>query len=89
MPARIRRRDGSETGFDGEKIANAIRRAGQVTGEFGADQGRLLSAQVVEVLSHGHFGAGIPGIERIQGHRRVDPDRGQSPAHRARLHQLP
>ena len=66
LPARIRRRDGSETPFDSEKIANAIRRAGEATGEFGTDESRLLTAQVVKVLSHGHFGDGIPDIERIQ-----------------------
>ena len=66
LPVRIRRRDGSETAFDSEKIANAIRRAGEATAEFGADEARLLTAQVVKVLSHGHFADGVPDIERVQ-----------------------
>ena len=66
LPARIRRRDGSEVAFDSDRIANAIARAGQASGEFGPDEARLLTAQVVKVLSHGHFEDGVPGIERIQ-----------------------
>ena len=47
LPARIRRRDGSEVAFDSDRIANAIARAGQASGEFGPDEARLLTAQVV------------------------------------------
>jgi len=66
LPARVRRRDGTEADFDSERIANAIARAGQASGEFGQDEARLLTTQVVKVLSHGHFSDGVPYIERIQ-----------------------
>ncbi len=66
LPVRIRRRDGAETRFDSDRILTAIRRAGEASGEFGPDEAHLLSAQVVKVLSHGHFTAGVPDIERIQ-----------------------
>ena len=66
LPVRIRRRDGSETAFDSDRIANAIRRAGEATGEFAADEARLLTVQVVKVLSHGHFADGVPDVERVQ-----------------------
>ena len=66
LPARIRRRDGSQTLFDSDRILSAIQRAGEVAGEFAADEARLLTSQVIKVLSHGHFSDGIPDIERIQ-----------------------
>ena len=66
LPARIRRRDGSETVFDSDRIFSAIRRAGEATGEFADDEARLLTSQVVKVLSHGHFPDGLPDIERVQ-----------------------
>ncbi len=66
LPARIRRRDGSETPFDNDRILSAIHRAGEASGEFAEDEARLLTSQVIKVLSHGHFGDGVPDIERIQ-----------------------
>lgn len=66
LPARIRRRDGTETAFDSQRILSAIRRAGEATGEFAEDEARLLCSQVVKVLGHGHFADGVPDIERIQ-----------------------
>ena len=66
LPARIRRRDGSDTPFDNERILSAIRRAGEASGEFAAEEARLLTSQVVKVLSHGHFPGGVPDIERVQ-----------------------
>ncbi len=66
FPQRVRRRDGSEAPFDAERILSAIRRAGEATGEFADDEARLLGAQVVKVLTHGHFPGGTPDIERIQ-----------------------
>ena len=55
LPVRIRRRDGSHNQFDSDRILSAIQRAGEATVEFGADEARLLTSQVVKVLSHGHF----------------------------------
>ena len=66
LPTQIRKRDGSEAIFDVSKIRNAILKAGQATGEFGEDEARLLTAQVVKVLTHAGLPDGIPGIERIQ-----------------------
>jgi len=66
LPTQVRRRDGSVAVFDSGRIASAIGRAGEATGEFGEDEARLLTAQVVKVLTHGHFPDGLPDIERIQ-----------------------
>jgi len=66
LPTQVRRRDGSLAQFDKGRIASAIGRAGEATGEFGKDEAQLLTAQVVRVLTHGHFPEGMPDIERIQ-----------------------
>ncbi len=66
LPTRIRRRDGSKAPFDNDRILSAIRRAGEASGEFAEDEARLLTSQVIKVLSHGHFPGGIPDIERVQ-----------------------
>ncbi len=65
MPAQVVKRDGTIVAFDDRKIAIAIRRAGQATGEFGAEEARRLAALAVKVLSHRFFGRS-PGIENIQ-----------------------
>ncbi len=66
LPHKVHKRDGSEAEFDVAKIRSAILKAGQATGEFGDDEARLLTAQVVKVLTHAGIPHGIPGIERIQ-----------------------
>ncbi len=66
LPAKVLKRDGGEAEFDVSKIRNAILKAGQASGEFGEDEARLLTAQVVKVLTHAGLRGGIPGIERIQ-----------------------
>ena len=66
VPSQIRRRDGTIVAFDAERILSAVQRAGEVSGEFGPDEARLLTAQATKVLVHGHFEDGIPDIERIQ-----------------------
>lgn len=65
LPARMRRRDGSETPFDSGRILSAVRRAGEATGELDGDEARLLTAQVLKMLMHGHFPDGVPDIERV------------------------
>jgi ribonucleoside-triphosphate reductase len=65
-PAKICKRDGSEAAFDPAKIHNAILMAAQASGEFGGDEARLLTAQVIKVLSYTGYRERIPGIERIQ-----------------------
>ena len=66
LPAYIRRRDGSETLFDSDRILSAIRRAGEATREFAEEEARLLTSQAIKVLSHGSFPDGVPDIERVQ-----------------------
>lgn len=60
------KRDGQTVPFDSAKIAKAIERAGQATGEFGLDEAWLIAGQVIKVLKH-RFGSVIaPQIEQIQ-----------------------
>ncbi|MEJ2593384.1 MAG: ATP cone domain-containing protein, partial [Candidatus Thiodiazotropha sp.] len=65
LPRKVHKRDGSEADFDAGKIRNAILRAGQASGEFGDDEARLLTAQVMKVLTHIGQREGTPEIERI------------------------
>ncbi len=64
-PAQVRKRSGEVIAFDAGKIRSAVRRAGAATGEFDDDEARLLTAQVVKVLSH-RFSGRVPDIEHIQ-----------------------
>ncbi|NLF24021.1 MAG: ribonucleoside triphosphate reductase [Lentisphaerae bacterium] len=50
QPFTIRKRDGREEAFTSGKIAAAIQRAGEATGEFGAVEARLLTLRVVSTL---------------------------------------
>ena len=64
-PAAVVKRDGSVADFDAAKIRSAIARAGQATGEFGAEEAQLLTHQVVKILSY-QYRSGPPHIEKIQ-----------------------
>ncbi len=66
VPRAVRRRDGSESPFDSDRILSAVRRAGEASGEFAESEARLLTSQVIKVLCHGRFPDGVPDIERIQ-----------------------
>ncbi|MBK1644094.1 ribonucleoside triphosphate reductase [Thiocapsa imhoffii] len=66
LPVRVRKRDGEEVRFDASKIESAILRAGQASGEFGASEASLLTAQVVKVLAHRYGIERFPDIEGIQ-----------------------
>lgn len=66
LPLAVRRRDGSESVFDSDRILSAICRAGEASGEFAEAEAGLLTSQVIKVLSHGLFADGVPDIERIQ-----------------------
>jgi anaerobic ribonucleoside-triphosphate reductase len=66
LPTRIRRRDGVEISFDSSRIASAIRRAGQASGEFDGDEATRLTSQVVRVLSLSRGGDGPLDVERVQ-----------------------
>jgi ribonucleoside-triphosphate reductase len=65
VPTQVTKRDGSVVPFDSIKIFSAILRAGTASGEFGEDEAKLLTAQVVKVLAH-RFSTQVPDIERIQ-----------------------
>jgi ribonucleoside-triphosphate reductase len=66
LPGRVVKRDGQHVPFDASKIESAILRAGQDTGEFGALEATLLTAQVVKVLAHRYDNGHVPDIEGIQ-----------------------
>jgi ribonucleoside-triphosphate reductase len=66
LPSRIIKRDGQQVAFDASKIESAILRAGQDTGELGALEASLLTAQVVKVLAHRYDNGHVPDIEGIQ-----------------------
>lgn len=66
LPTRIRKRDGSESAFDPERIESAIRRAGEATGELDELESQLLTAQVVKVLAHRYGNGQLPDVEGIQ-----------------------
>lgn len=61
----VTKRDGTLAPFDSSKIHNAICKAGASTGEFGEQEGWLLTAQVLKVLKH-KFAESLPTIENIQ-----------------------
>ena len=65
MPREVIKRDGHRAAFDTAKIRSALLRAGQASGEYGAAEADLLTAQVVKVLVHS-FRNATPDIERIQ-----------------------
>ena len=65
LPYAVIKRDGSRAAFDADKIAYAIKRAGQASGEFDDSEAMLLAAQVSKVLIH-TFRNEPPSIERIQ-----------------------
>lgn len=60
------KRDGEKHPFDATKIVNALTKAGEATAEYGVDEARLLTAQVVKVLKHRFAHGSAPAIEQIQ-----------------------
>ena len=61
----VTKRDGTLAPFDSNKIYNAIKKAGESTGEFGESESWLLTSQVLKVLKH-KFSESLPTIENIQ-----------------------
>ncbi|MDD4557084.1 MAG: ribonucleoside triphosphate reductase [Alphaproteobacteria bacterium] len=61
----IKKRDGTLSPFDSNRIFNAILRAGTSTSEFTEQEAWLLTAQVLKVLKH-KFAESLPTIEQIQ-----------------------
>ena len=60
------KRDGEKHPFDVAKIALALSKAGEATGEYSQDEAWLLTRQVVKVLKHRFAHGVIPEIEQIQ-----------------------
>ena len=52
----VTKRDGTLAPFDSNKIYNAIKKAGESTGEFGKSESWLLTSQVLKVLKHKFLG---------------------------------
>ena len=65
LPRRVVKRDGGEAPFDPAKIVSALRRAGAATGEYDADEARLLATQVLKIIRF-KFEGGGPGVEQVQ-----------------------
>ena len=65
LPRDVIQRNGERAAFDAERIRSAIARAGSATGDFGADEAQLLTAQATKVLIH-RFRGEAPAIEQIQ-----------------------
>lgn len=65
LPEAVIKRDGRRVGFDTERIVSAIARAGAATGEFGLDEARLLTGQVLKVIRY-RFSHAAAEIEQIQ-----------------------
>ena len=61
----VTKRDGTLAPFDSNKIYNAIKKAGESTGEFGESESWLITSQVLKVLKH-KFSESLPTIEHIQ-----------------------
>ena len=60
------KRNGEKHPFDASKIVVALTKAGAATAEFGIDEARLMTGQVIKVLKH-RFAHGVsPAIEQIQ-----------------------
>lgn len=56
-------REGTRVPFDAQRIARAIAKAGEATGEIDAEEAQLLTAQVLKVLKHKHADQGKRAIE--------------------------
>jgi len=62
---KIVKRNGVSTDFDAQKITNAIRKAGEVTGEFNEDVARILTIKVLN-LAQQMTVDGVLSVEEIQ-----------------------
>jgi len=62
---KIQKRDGRLVRFEAHKITNAIKKAGEVTGEFADAEAKRLMIRVLN-LSHALFGSSNPAVEEIQ-----------------------
>ena len=65
LPREVILRSGQRVPFDAERIRAALASAGQASGEYGAEEAALLTAQVTKVLIH-RFHGEAPTVEQIQ-----------------------
>lgn len=65
LPREFVLRSGQRVPFDAERIRAALASAGQASGEYGAEEAALLTAQVTKVLIH-RFHGEAPTVEQIQ-----------------------
>jgi ribonucleoside-triphosphate reductase len=63
---KIEKRDGNLVKFDPEKIALAIEKAGDATGEFGHDIAKKLTQKVVDLMNKQFDASNYPTVEKIQ-----------------------
>jgi len=64
LPQQLRNREGKNVTFDSNRIKGAILKAGLATEEFEEDEARLLTTQVIKILSH--LSIDEIEVERIQ-----------------------
>ncbi len=62
---KIAKRNGDVVAFDGDKIYQAIKKAGDVTGEYNDVEAKQLTIQVINILRH-KFKNHTPTVEMIQ-----------------------
>lgn len=65
LPTGIIKRNGDYAAFDPSRIRAAVQRAGQATGEFGAEEAERLTGRIIKILIH-KFRDAPPPIEQIQ-----------------------
>ncbi|WP_153110245.1 ribonucleoside triphosphate reductase [Propionivibrio limicola] len=65
FPGGIVKRNGERASFAPRRIADALTRAGQASGEFDEDEAALLTQRVLKVLHH-RFASSDPTVEQVQ-----------------------
>lgn len=63
---KIEKRDGSLARFEPERIARAIEKAGEATGEFGHDIAVKLTQKVIDILNRQFDADHLPTVEKVQ-----------------------
>ena len=66
LPRQLVKRDGRQVSFEPLRIAVAIEKAGQATGEFEPPEARRIARRVLRVIAHRYDDASLPGVEAVQ-----------------------
>ncbi|HEY5738974.1 MAG TPA: ATP cone domain-containing protein, partial [Gammaproteobacteria bacterium] len=66
LPRQLVKRDGRQVSFEPLRIAVAIEKAGQATGEFEPPEARRIARQVLRVIAHRDDDGSLPGVEAVQ-----------------------